>query len=379
MLGQLALRGVCPHYLRQYACFRSAEQPPTEEWVREVASKRPPTGSDAEEEETDGESDGRSEASTVVAPPRAARKQARPKKGGEAPCFQYVLNEYAAGGDMEEACKAQPGAMWGVDQLPPLMYQLLFSMYAAQRELGLRHYDVKLLNFFLSVPSDAMLPSAPEADAAQAAAASRAAAISWRAAAAAAEALPEGRAILHYGCLGRELRFPISTTEPSVAMLADFGTADIAAETMGAPVGAEHFTTLENSPPDFLLCGAHAAQGYAADAFALGLCWLHLLTGKAPYEELLASLRCPPQLREALHSAWCDEAEADPQHHYRVVRRLVRSDDEDTLFHTVYRCVGQVSAKIHLVIRRSSLSDSAKFTRVRRRSPRSFHAAVRRG
>ena len=60
------------------------------------------------------------------------------------------------------------------------------------------------------------------------------------------------------------------------------------------------FTTLENTPPDFLLLGTMARQDYSADMFGLGLCWLHLLTGRAPYEELMDSLQCPMELQRAL-------------------------------------------------------------------------------
>ena len=46
---------------------------------------------------------------------------------------------------------------------------------------------------------------------------------------------------------------------------------------MGQPIDAEQFTTLENTPIEFLVHGADATQSYAADGFALGLCVLHLL------------------------------------------------------------------------------------------------------
>ena len=40
---------------------------------------------------------------------------------------------------MEEACKLQPKLMFAVEQLPCLVYQMLFSLYSAQvRVDGLR-------------------------------------------------------------------------------------------------------------------------------------------------------------------------------------------------------------------------------------------------
>lgn len=78
---------------------------------------------------------------------------------------------------------------------------MLFSLFVAQRELSLRHYDVKLLNFFLGKP--------PTPDG--------------------AEPLGAGEPVaLRYGCLGADYEFEMRADEPGLVMLADFGTADIA-------------------------------------------------------------------------------------------------------------------------------------------------------
>ena len=45
-------------------------------------------------------------------------------------------------------------------------------------------------------------------------------------------------------------------------------------------------------------------QSFAIDAFALGLSALHLVTGHVPYEELLETVECPPDLGDALIEAW---------------------------------------------------------------------------
>ena len=49
------------------------------------------------------------------------------------------------------------------------------------------------------------------------------------------------------------------------------------------------------------------AQGYAADAWGMALCILHLFTGRAPYEELLSAVHCPAELREALEGVWSSD------------------------------------------------------------------------
>ena len=98
---------------------------------------------------------------------------------------------------------------------------------------------------------------------------------------------------------------------------------------------ARHVTTLENAPADFLIHGSAALQGYEADCFAMGLCLLHLLTGRAPYEELFAGLTCPPELADALRAAWASAPEHD------VTREHLEGDDDNgaVLADTLYRYV----------------------------------------
>jgi hypothetical protein len=62
--------------------------------------------------------------------------------------------------------------------------------------------------------------------------------------------------------------------------MADFGTADVNSDTLDTAVGVDHFTTLENTPPELLFYGSKATQTYALDTFALGLATLHLFTGE---------------------------------------------------------------------------------------------------
>ena len=326
LLGQIAASGRCPHFLRLHQVFRASEAPP-EDWGN---SKEEQSG-DGSTDASDGESDedlADAVASLSVADDsasgstsRAARKpkQTTRKPPANAPCFQYVLMEFAEGGDMEEACKQQPRQMWQPEQLPGLLYQMLFALHSAQREIGLRHYDVKLLNFFLMRP-DARLTSPTASSASEGPHATG--------------KLPaHGRIAVHYGCCGMHHHFDLPANEPAMAMLADFGTADVRPETNGAPIDLKHFTTLENTPPDFLLRGTAASQGFAADVFALGLCWLHLLTGRAPYEEVAASLTCPTELSAALERVWCAPGDGA----YWVLRTLVQDDEDGVLYHTLYR------------------------------------------
>jgi len=102
---------------------------------------------------------------------------------------------------------------------------------------------------------------------------------------------------------------------------------------------------LENAPPEFYLLGSAARQSYSADTFCLGLCFLHLLTGQEPYEELLMDVRCPAYLAERLRKIWLV---GDPNDPYFVLNEVVQSLDdgcydslssgpESVLLDTLYR------------------------------------------
>ena len=133
---------------------------------------------------------------------------------------------------------------------------------------------------------------------------------------------------------GGDLRSSIVVRAPAsrayIVKLADYGTADIDLASLGMPIMADNFATLENTPPDFLLLGnGGATQSFAADAFALGLSALHMFTGSMPYEEILEEVECPVKLRRDLTKVWTK----DPA--YSAVGSIV--DDETTLHDTLYR------------------------------------------
>ena len=70
----------------------------------------------------------------------------------------------------------------------------------------------------------------------------------------------------------RRGRFELLAKEPLLCRLADFGTADVDAQTRGQPINQAHLTTLENTPPDFLLLGTKATQVSAACAAHASTC-----------------------------------------------------------------------------------------------------------
>lgn len=127
-----------------------------------------------------------------------------------------------------------------------------------------------------------------------------------------------------------------------VAKLADYGTADLRPDTDSLPICMANFTTLENSPPEFLVLGENCRQGWGHDNWGLGLCFFHLFTGNCPYEELLEEVTCPPNLRRLLEDVWdpADKSGTD----FALLSSLINADvyeegDEKdfVLFDTLYR------------------------------------------
>lgn len=108
------------------------------------------------------------------------------------------------------------------------------------------------------------------------------------------------------------------------------------------------------------MLGSAARQSYSADTFSLGLCFLHLLTGQEPYEELLKDVHCPVYLADRLRKIWLV---VDPLSPYFVLNEVVQSLDdgcydsqsssgpESVLLDTLYRyfvlCGASDELRIH--------------------------------
>eukprot|EP00536_Pseudo-nitzschia_multiseries_P006186 jgi/Psemu1/192586/e_gw1.129.50.1 len=208
--------------------------------------------------------------------------------------------------------KCKPGESVTPHQARNLLFQISFALYAAAEKFSLKHYDVKLLNVFLQRLSPKN----------------------------------EGDLILRYGLGEHTFALQLPREDAIIAKLADYGTANVNCESNGQNVTIAQFTTLENTPPDFLILGDEAIQGHGHDCFGLGLCMLHLFTGHAPYEEILEGVCCPFNLRKELRRIWENEEETQ----YSVVRSIVLADvykDEDghviegepdeTLYDTLYK------------------------------------------
>jgi len=214
-----------------------------------------------------------------------------PRKPRTAAGASWVLlrMELCEGGDVEEYLRSHGSVEVGT--VVAWLFQMFFSLHVAHDALGLVHYDVKCLNFFLkrwqSTPEEALAESGED------------------------DETEEGHpAELQYGWRGRVYSLPEAEY---LIKLADFGTATMPADRSTRQVAAEAvtaqcYTTVENAPLEFLLQGSDATQGSAADVYQMGLCFLHLLTGEAPYEEVLESVRCPEGLAKQMCEVWGNHA-----------------------------------------------------------------------
>ena len=241
---------------------------------------------------------------------RLPQRVRRPKLAGD---YQLIRMELCRHGDLEGYLRRQDEGLVSPTTVRHLLFQMCFSLYSAREAHAMRHYDVKLLNFLLSDFTLSRL----------------------------------GTIEVRYGFAGEVYCLSMSSNHALCVKLADFGTADLSPETLGRPVGLEQFTTLENTPIEFLTEGDAAVQSFAADTFSLGLAAVHLFTGSMPYEEVMEPVLCPPELVEALAKVW----EVDPA--YSVLARVLQDggggdEDEDgegseeeerdlTLYHTFYR------------------------------------------
>mmetsp|Transcript_487 Transcript_487/g.769 ORF Transcript_487/g.769 Transcript_487/m.769 type:complete len:1375 (-) Transcript_487:1532-5656(-) len=290
LLSSLVRRGVCPNFVVTRGVFSCAYEPPARSWGS-ATNKRP-------------------KGSTYVSPKakRLPKEPAQNKRGR----YQYIRMELCDEGDAEEYLKRQPdGAIDPLDSMK-LLFQMAFSLHAAADRFSLKHYDVKLLNFFLQGVTTEKA----------------------------------GDVVMRYGLGAHTFALKSQRGQGIIAKLADYGTANVDSGSCGQAVTIAQFTTLENTPIDFLILGDAAHQGHGHDCFGLGLCMLHLYTGHAPYEEILEEVTCPPNLKKELRTIWENEAESN----YSVIRSLILSEvykdeeghiiegePDEVLYDTLYR------------------------------------------
>ncbi|TMW60447.1 hypothetical protein Poli38472_000489 [Pythium oligandrum] len=288
LLSNLVRSRFSPHFVEIYDVFLSRERPQTKHWGS--ARCRKPV-------------DLVSGARTITDPSVLADDREISTANS---LYQYIHMEFCDGGDVEDFIALQQEQLLPLDSVVvPFFFQMVFGVYSARERFQLRHCDIKLLNFFLKDISRKSKKCAVD------------------------EAL-----LLRYVVGEETFDVQMPATFSYWVKLADYGTADSNVEHLGKPVTLDQFTTLENTPIEFLLEGDAAQQSFAADTFSLGLCLLHLFTGSAPYEEVLESVRCPPALLQDLKRVWMSNKKNSG---FSVLRQVANDDPDDILMHTIYR------------------------------------------
>jgi len=294
MLSSLVRRNICPNFVIIRGVFTSTYEPPESNWG--CSTKKNPKGYKYNQ----------------VSQVKKPREPSVDQKG----LYQYIRMELCEYGDVEEFIKKQPMCTISPEEARNFLFQMAFALHTAGDRFNLKHYDVKLLNFFLR--------SASSIDVSE-------------------ENHPF--TVMRYGVGSHVFDLRMPTSRGLIVKLADYGTANMHPESNGQPVLISNYTTIENTPPEFMILGDAAKQGYGHDCFGLGLCMLHLFTGHAPYEEILEDVRCPFNLKKRLKFFW----ESTSSKGYEVIRSVILNDvfedengnqegePDETLYHTLYR------------------------------------------
>lgn len=224
--------------------------------------------------------------------------------------FQYIRMELCKHKDTEEYLRKLPNKIVSPSDCRNLLFQMAFALFVAGRQLEMKHYDIKLLNFFLQSALD---DSTPE--------------------------YLHPHVVLRYGVGSSVFRLRMPPSTALVVKLADYGTSVLRSDCDGQPISIGQFTTFENTPPEYLILGNDAKQGYGHDCFGLGLSMLHLFTGHCPYEEILEDVVCPEALKIKLRRIW-------KSHTHDIIRSAMMYEDSDgievedeTFYHTLYRFI----------------------------------------
>lgn len=127
------------------------------------------------------------------------------KKGN----FQYIRMELCNGGDLEEVVRTR--SVLSSDEICNFFFQMCFSLYACRERLSMRHYDIKLLNFFCSSSSSLFFGDS---------------------------SIQPDRMRIGFG--DHIFSLPLSEAtqgQTDVVKLADFGTSAIGSRSLGCPIG----------------------------------------------------------------------------------------------------------------------------------------------
>lgn len=122
--------------------------------------------------------------------------------------FQYMRMEYCRGGDLEGLVRSQRDPL-AVDVVRLMLFQMCYSLYACRDQISLRHYDLKLLNFFVTHGS-ALLSSTL--------------------------GVTSGYVLMNVAFGPQEFILPLRLDQPDLVKLSDFGTSCVGSKSLGDPI-----------------------------------------------------------------------------------------------------------------------------------------------
>lgn len=152
--------------------------------------------------------------------------------------YQFIRMEFCKGGDLEDLVRKEKLLEPAV--VRSMLFQMCFSLFASRDRLALRHFDIKLLNFFVSTGSALLQPSHREhqqAHPGKAGGTGKGGVNSFQPfKAAQGKAGTSGPVALRIG-FGRQIyTMEMQDDGLELVKLADFGTSAIGARGLGDPV-----------------------------------------------------------------------------------------------------------------------------------------------
>ena len=223
-MSELVTEKKCPNFIETFQVFQYAYAPPEKLWAARKSDAICP-------HEQQYLHEARAEQGTKKRGVRSKRSKTYKPKGSKS-CHTYIRMELCDGGDLETYLRNPEmntnGAL-AAEEISSMLFQMIASLAVGQSEMNLRHYDVKLLNFFLK----SICASGADADSQKA----------------------DCVHIASYNFGGKIYNITAPNERPYLVKLADYGTADISPETLGSEITMAQFTTFENVAPDFYILG----------------------------------------------------------------------------------------------------------------------------
>ena len=140
LCSSLVSLNICPNLVLVSSVFQSEYGPPNNLW-------RNPQRSGMFLTENKEGSHERTTISAVDLP-----KKSQLERGN----FQYIKMEFCSGGDLEDLVRR--AVRLDVQVVRSILFQMFFAFYTCREKFNLRHFDVKLLNFFVSTGGSLLSP-----------------------------------------------------------------------------------------------------------------------------------------------------------------------------------------------------------------------------